>query len=76
VVVIPTLEGRATIKIPAGSRSGHKIRMRGRGLPAEDGTPGDLIINLKVQVPLVTAGRERQLWEELARTSEFNPRDN
>jgi curved DNA-binding protein len=76
VVVIPTLQGRATIKIPAGSQNGHKIRMRGRGLPAEDGLPGDLIINLRVQVPLAPAGRERQLWEELARTSEFNPRDN
>lgn len=75
-VVVPTLEGRATIKVPAGSQNGHKIRMRGRGLPAEDGTPGDLIITLKVQVPVAAAGRERQLWEELARTSEFNPRDN
>lgn len=76
VVVIPTPEGSATIKIPAGSQSGHKIRMRGRGLPAEDGSIGDLIINLKVQVPPAASGRERQLWEELARTSEFNPRDN
>ncbi len=76
VVVIPTLEGRATIKIPAGSQSGHKIRMRGRGLPADDGAVGDLIINLTIQVPLAATPRERQLWEELARTSEFNPRDN
>jgi curved DNA-binding protein len=76
VIVVPTLEGRATIKIPAGTQSGHKIRMRGRGLPTDDGSIGDLIISLRVQVPIAASGRERQLWEELARTSEFNPRDN
>ena len=76
VVVVPTLGGRATIKIPGGTQSGHKIRMRGRGVPAEDGSTGDLIIHVKVQVPTSASSRERQLWEELARTSEFNPRDN
>jgi len=75
-VVIPTLDGRATIKIPPGTQSGHKMRLRGRGLPAGDGSPGDLVINVKVQVPATAASRERHLWEELARTSEFNPRDN
>jgi curved DNA-binding protein len=75
-VVVPTLEGRATIKIPAGTRNGEKLRLRGRGLPGDEGTPSDLIVNVTVQVPARPAAKERQLWEELARTSEFNPRDN
>jgi curved DNA-binding protein len=74
--VVPTLEGTATIKVPAGTRSGEKLRLRGRGLPGEDGSSTDLIVNLQVQVPVTLETRERQLWEELARTSAFNPRDN
>src|SRR5690606_22892633 len=76
VVVVPTLEGRATIKIPEGTRNGEKLRLRGKGLPGDGGIPTDLIVNIQVQVPVATRPRERQLWEELARTSEFNPRDN
>lgn len=76
VVTVPTLDGNATIRIPAGTQSGHKLRVKGRGLPAADGEPGDLIVAVKVQVPDKAASNERRLWEELARESSFNPRDN
>jgi curved DNA-binding protein len=76
VVVVPTLDGRATIKIPAGTRSGDKLRLREKGLPGDDSSPADLIVEVKVQVPTNAPARERQLWEELARTSAYNPRDN
>lgn len=73
---VPTLAGPASIKIPAGTQNGAKMRVKGRGLPAADATTGDLILNIRIQVPGSTALSERQLWEELARESMFQPRHN
>jgi curved DNA-binding protein len=74
-VSVPTLDGKATIKVPAGTRSGAKLRLKAKGVAGDTG-PGDLILNIKVQVPGSTAVKERALWEELARESAFHPRDN
>jgi curved DNA-binding protein len=75
-LTVPTLAGPASIKIPAGTQNGAKMRVKGRGLPAADATTGDLILNIRIQVPGSTALSERQLWEELARESMFQPRHN
>lgn len=75
-ISIPTPSGPATIKVAAGTQNGAKLRIKGRGLPIADGTAGDLIVNVRIQVPVTTALRERQLWEELARESMFQPRQN
>jgi curved DNA-binding protein len=75
-VSVPTVDGSATIRIPAGTRNGHKLRVKGRGLPSADGYPSDLLVEVKVQVPATPATNERRLWEELSRESQFNPRDN
>jgi curved DNA-binding protein len=75
-VGIPTLSGPATIKVPAGTRSGRKLRIKGRGLPSADGAAGDLIVHVKVQVPDNPGVNEQRLWQELARESNYNPRDN
>ena len=76
VVSVPTPDGRARIKIPAGTQSGRKLRLKGQGLPGVDGRRGDLILKIKVQVPESAGIRERHLWEELARESAFHPREN
>jgi curved DNA-binding protein len=66
-VRVPTLGGKVTMNIPAGSTSGNKMRLKGRGLP---GPPaGDQIVNLKVVVPKPRSERERALYEELAEVS-------
>jgi curved DNA-binding protein len=75
-VVIPALQGRTTMRIPAGTQNGHKLRLKERGLPSADGLNGDLIVKVHVQVPAETETKERRIWEELARESAFNPRDN
>ena len=72
---VPTLDGRVNIKIPAGSQSGQKLRVRGRGLPGRDNNPGDLIVVTRVVVPERVTDDERKLWEKLAGGSEFKPRD-
>ena len=75
-IPVPTPAGPANIKVPAGTQNGAKLRIKGRGLPGADSTPGDLIVNIRIQVPGTAAARERQLWEELAKESAFQPRHN
>jgi len=73
-VDVPTLNGPLRVKIPAGSSSGRKIRLRGKGFPAAGGEPGDLLAEIQVVVPESLSEREKQLFEELKETSTFKPR--
>ena len=73
-VSVPTLEEPVSIKIPAGTSSGAKLRVRGRGLKGKE-VSGDLIVNTRIAVPRTLSPAERGLWEQLARESSFNPRD-
>jgi len=59
-----------------GTVSGGRLRMRGLGLPREDGTRGDLYAAIRVQVPSPLPEEERAAWEQLARESKFKPRKN
>jgi curved DNA-binding protein len=69
-ISVPTLTGRVNIKIPAGTQSGQKLRVRGRGLPPS----GDLLVVTKIVVPAKIPDAEKKLWEQLKRESKFNPR--
>lgn len=72
---VPTPEGRVSLKVPAGSRAGQKLRVRGRGLPRpKGGEPGDLYAVLQVVTPSVLDEREKELYRQLAAASSFNPR--
>jgi curved DNA-binding protein len=73
-VEVPTLEGRVKMKVPPGAKSGQKMRLAGRGLPKPGGGAGDLYAVLGVAVPATLTEREKQLYEELRKTSRFNPR--
>lgn len=71
---LETLEAPVTVRIPAGSPAGRKIRLRGYGYPQAKGGKGDLFAELDVVVPPQLSERERELFEELAKVSNFNPR--
>jgi DnaJ-class molecular chaperone len=73
-VNVPTIGSEVAIKIPPGTQAGQKLRVRGRGLPRRDGSPGDLIIVTRIRVPNTATEKERALWEELARETGFDPR--
>jgi curved DNA-binding protein len=73
-VEVPTLEGRVKMKVPPGAKSGQKMRLAGKGLPKPGGGAGDLYAVLGVAVPGSLTEREKQLFEELRKTSRFNPR--
>ena len=73
-VKVPALDGPTSLKVPAGTNSGSQLRMRGLGLPKEDGTRGDLYATLRVQTPESSTDEEKELWEKLAAISKFKPR--
>lgn len=71
---VQTLDGPVRVKIPAGSSTGRKIRLRGRGLPQAGGDKGDLLAEIRIVVPEKLSERERELFEQLAEASEFRAR--
>jgi curved DNA-binding protein len=73
-VEVPTLEGRVNMKVPAGAKTGQKMRLAGKGLPKPGGGAGDLYVVFGVAVPGTLTEREKQLYEELRKSSRFNPR--
>jgi curved DNA-binding protein len=74
-ISVPTLNGQVSIKVPAGTQNGQKLRVRGRGLPERGSGSGDLIVETRIEVPRRVTDSERKLWEQLARESSFNPRE-
>jgi DnaJ-class molecular chaperone len=74
-VSVPTLTGRVNIRIPPGSQSGQRLRLRNQGLTTPTGARGDLLVGLQIQVPARVNPREQALWEQLARESRFHPRE-
>jgi len=67
---VPTLEGGVEMKIPAGSSSGRKLRLRGKGLgPAS--ARGDQLVRVMIRVPdpASLTSRQKELWEQIARES-------
>jgi len=62
---VPTLNGTETIKVPPGTSSGRKVRLRGRGFPSPKGDPGDLYAELRIVVPETLSDEERELYEKL-----------
>jgi len=74
-IFVPTLDGRVKIKIAAGTQNGQKLRVRGRGLVQRDGTRGDLLVVTSVVLPGKISDADKKLWEQLARESNFHPRD-
>jgi curved DNA-binding protein len=73
-VPVETPGGPVQVQVPAGSSSGRRLRLRGRGMPNPKGTAGDLYVEVKIVVPAQPSDRERELWQRLAEASEFDPR--
>jgi molecular chaperone DnaJ len=69
-VEVPTLNGRAKIKVPAGTQTGTVFRLRGKGMPRMQGVgSGDLHVKVRVKTPSALTERQRQLLEALAAES-------
>ena len=75
-IEVPTIDGRAQLKIPPGTQSGQKLRMRERGVPSatHEGTRGDEIVTVEVTVPQLRDERSREILRELAKLNPDDPR--
>src|SRR5712691_7175344 len=68
-VALDTPGGEAKVKVPPGTSSGKRLRLRGRGLPNPKGTAGDLFAEVRIMVPAKLSKEERKLFEQLAAAS-------
>ncbi len=71
---VPTIDGKAEMKIPAGAQGGQRLRLRGQGLNKRGGGRGDQYVKLKVVVPTHPTDRENQLYRDLVEAGHFDPR--
>jgi molecular chaperone DnaJ len=78
-VEIPTLDGEASLKIPAGTQSGRVVRLRGKGVPRlNESGRGDLQVRLRVVTPTDLSDQQRKLLKQLASTfdDQIEPQEN
>ena len=73
-VHIRTLDGTVSLKVPPGTVAEKQFRLRGKGLPLGDGARGDLYAMVSIEVPSQLTTEQKNLWEQLAAKSSFNPR--
>lgn len=71
-VPVSTLGGRVELKVPAGARSGQRLRLAGRGLPGKP--PGDQYVTLQIMTPPAGNADEKAFYEGMAETFRFDPR--
>jgi len=72
-VTVPTLAGKINLSIPAGAKSGQKMRLKGRGLPGKDA--GDQFVVLQIMTPPADSDKATQLYQQMAEELSFNPRE-
>jgi len=72
-VTVPTLAGKINLTIPAGARSGQKMRLKGRGLPGKE--PGDEFVVLQIMNPAADSDKAKKLYMQMAEELAFNPRE-
>ena len=73
---VPTVSGRAKVRIPPGTQSGQRFRLRGRGAPSPlGGEPGDLVISVRIVLPPVIDERSKELMRELGRINTEDVRE-
>src|SRR5215467_1322488 len=75
-IEVPTIDGRSQLKIPPGTQSGQKLRLREKGVPSatREDHRGDEIVEVKVAVPEARDLKARELWQELQKLNPDDPR--
>jgi molecular chaperone DnaJ len=73
-IEVPTIDGRAKIKIPAGTQSGKIFRLRGKGFPEVQGySRGDQLVYVNVWTPQNLSSEEKSMLEKLSNSANFKP---
>lgn len=71
-VEVPTPDGTVEMSVPAGSQTGRKLRLRGRGIPGS--TAGDFYVMLEVVLPPASDDKARAAYRQMAKDLAFDPR--
>ena len=72
-ITVPTVGSKVNVKVPKGTSSGRKLRLKGKGLPGKH--PGDQIVILQITIPEQHSEEAEKLYEQLAEAEKaFNPR--
>jgi molecular chaperone DnaJ len=76
-IEVPTVDGRSQLKVPPGTQSGQKLRLREKGVPSarREDMRGDQIVEIKIVVPEARDLRARELWQELQKLNPEDPRE-
>ena len=76
-VEVPTIDGRAKIKIPPGTQSGKIFRLKGKGFPEVQGyAKGDQLIQVNIWTPQHLTAEEKDLLEKMSKSENFKPNPN
>jgi molecular chaperone DnaJ len=76
-IEVPTIDGRALLKIPQGTRNGQKFRLREKGVPnSRTGVRGDQIVEVAIEAPVVHDERTKELLREYAQLHPEDPRED
>jgi len=75
-VNVPTLDGKVELNVPAGSNGGRTLRLRGKGLPNPSGTPGDLLVTLRIVLPDETDPDLVELARKWQKQKPYDPRQD
>jgi molecular chaperone DnaJ len=75
-VEVPTIDGRAVLRIPPGTQTGQKLRMREKGVPSatRPGVIGDQIVQIRIVVPEIPNVEAKELWQKLEKLHPEDPR--
>ncbi|MHB1566641.1 MAG: DnaJ C-terminal domain-containing protein [Acidiferrobacter sp.] len=71
-LAVPTLGGKVEVRLPAGSQTGQRLRLRGRGMPGQP--PGDQYVVVEIVNPRADSDRAQALYRQMAQELAFNPR--
>jgi molecular chaperone DnaJ len=77
-IEVPTIDGRAQLKVPPGTQSGQKLRLRERGVPSatREGLRGDQIVQVEIVVPQLRDERSKEILREFSKLNPEDPRDS
>lgn len=75
-VNVPTLDGAVELAVPAGSNGGKTLRLRGKGLPNQQGNPGDLYVTLRITLPDTPDSDLQDLMRKWDKEKRYNPRSD
>lgn len=73
-ITVPTLSGKTTVKVPAGTQGGQKLRIKGAGVTGARGGKGDMYLNISISVQKKIDKRSKELIEEFSKINTYEPR--